>query len=50
VQVFALDRLLDVPLSGADRDQVLAAANGHVIASGELTGNFARPDVQVSRP
>ncbi|HWA74028.1 MAG TPA: YbhB/YbcL family Raf kinase inhibitor-like protein [Polyangiaceae bacterium] len=50
VQVFALDRVLDVPLSGADRDQVLAAANGHVLAAGELVANFARPDTQVSRP
>jgi phosphatidylethanolamine-binding protein (PEBP) family uncharacterized protein len=50
VQLFALDAVLDVPLSGADRDQVLAAANGHVIAQGELTGSFARPTTQVSRP
>jgi Raf kinase inhibitor-like YbhB/YbcL family protein len=50
VQLFALDSLLDVPLSGADRDQVLAAAAGHVVARGELTGTFARPAAQVSRP
>jgi Raf kinase inhibitor-like YbhB/YbcL family protein len=49
-QVFALDSVLDVPLSGADRDQVLAAAQGHVLAAGELTGSFARPEGQVSRP
>jgi Raf kinase inhibitor-like YbhB/YbcL family protein len=49
VQVFALDRLLDMPFSGADRDQVLMAMNGHVLGRGELTGTFARPD-QVSRP
>jgi Raf kinase inhibitor-like YbhB/YbcL family protein len=50
VQIFALDRLLEVPLSGAERDEVLAAASGHVLARGELTGEFARPDSQVSRP
>jgi Raf kinase inhibitor-like YbhB/YbcL family protein len=50
VQVFALDRVLDMPLSGADRGQVLAAAKGHVLAAGELTASFARPDAQVSRP
>jgi Raf kinase inhibitor-like YbhB/YbcL family protein len=50
VQVFALDAVLDMPLSGADRDQVLAAAAGHVVAKGELTGTFARPMTQVSRP
>ena len=50
VQVFALDALLDLPLSGADRDQVLATAAGHVVARGELTGTFARPAGQVSRP
>ena len=49
VQIFALDRVLDMPLTGADRDQVLSAANGHVLARGELTGTFARPE-QVSRP
>ncbi len=50
VQLFALDTPLDVPITGADRDQVLAAAEGHVLASGELTGTFARPEGQVSRP
>ncbi|WP_394834390.1 YbhB/YbcL family Raf kinase inhibitor-like protein [Pendulispora rubella] len=50
VQVFAMDRLLDVPLSGADRDQVLSAMNGHVLARGQLMGAFARPPTQVSRP
>ena len=50
VQVFALDAVLDMPFSGADRDQVLAAAKGHVLARGELTGTFARPAGQVSRP
>lgn len=50
VQVFALDALLELPLSGANRDQLLAAMAGHVIARGELTGTFARPATQVSRP
>jgi len=50
VQIFALDSVLDMPYTGADRDQVLAAASGHVLAGGELTGMFARPDTQVSRP
>ena len=39
VQVFALDTLLDVPL-GADRDQLLAAARGHVLAKGRLVGTY----------
>jgi len=38
-QVFALDTQLDVPF-GADRDQVLAAMQGHVLAKGELTGQY----------
>jgi Raf kinase inhibitor-like YbhB/YbcL family protein len=50
VQLFALDVVLAMPFSGADRDQVLAAAAGHVLARGELTGTFARPATQVSRP
>jgi Raf kinase inhibitor-like YbhB/YbcL family protein len=50
VQVFALDTVLDVPLSGANRDQLLAAMSGHVIARGEIKGTFARPATQVSRP
>lgn len=39
VQVFALDRMLDVP-AGADRDTVLAAMRGHVIAKGVLVGTY----------
>jgi Raf kinase inhibitor-like YbhB/YbcL family protein len=39
VQVLALDTLLDLP-PGADRDQVLAAARGHVLAVGDLVGQF----------
>jgi Raf kinase inhibitor-like YbhB/YbcL family protein len=38
-QVFALDAMLDVP-PGADRDQVLAAMKGHVLAKGSLVGRF----------
>jgi Raf kinase inhibitor-like YbhB/YbcL family protein len=43
LQVFAIDRQLDLP-PGADRDEVLSAAKGHVLASGELVGTFKRPD------
>jgi Raf kinase inhibitor-like YbhB/YbcL family protein len=50
IQVFALDAVLDMPFTGADRDQVIAAATGHVLAKGDLTGKFARPPGQVSRP
>jgi Raf kinase inhibitor-like YbhB/YbcL family protein len=38
-QVFALDTKLDVPF-GADRDQVLAAMQGHVLAKGEIVGRY----------
>ena len=38
-QVFALDTLLEVP-PGADRDQLLAAMRGRVLAKGELVGTF----------
>ena len=38
-QVLALDTVLDVP-AGADRDRVLAAAKGHVIARGEVVGTY----------
>jgi Raf kinase inhibitor-like YbhB/YbcL family protein len=38
-QVFALDRMLAVP-AGADREAFLSAANGHVIAKGELVGTY----------
>jgi Raf kinase inhibitor-like YbhB/YbcL family protein len=50
VQVFAFDTILDIPLSGANRDLVLGSMAGHVIARGELVGSFARPATQVSRP
>ncbi len=38
-QVFAIDSLLSVP-PGADRDEVLAAMRGHVLAKGELVGLY----------
>lgn len=38
-QVFALDTELDVP-PGADRDEVLRAMSGHVLAAGELVGTY----------
>jgi Raf kinase inhibitor-like YbhB/YbcL family protein len=43
VQLFAIDRLLDLP-PGADRDEILTAIDGHVLAAGELVGTFKRPD------
>lgn len=41
-QVFALDTMLSLP-PGASRDEVLAAAQGHVIGHGTLTGRYQRP-------
>lgn len=41
-QLVALDRDLDLPL-GATRDQLLAAAQGHVLATGELIGVYPEP-------
>lgn len=41
VQVYALDALMPVPF-GADRDQLLAAFGGHVLAKGEIVGKFAQ--------
>jgi Raf kinase inhibitor-like YbhB/YbcL family protein len=38
-QVFALDSALEVQ-PGADRDTLLAAMKGHVLAKGELVGEF----------
>jgi Raf kinase inhibitor-like YbhB/YbcL family protein len=42
VEVFALDDTLDVP-DGADRERVLDAMNGHVLAKGEIVGEFQGP-------
>ena len=41
-QVLALDRMLDVA-AGARREAVLAAANGHVVAKGEVVATFQAP-------
>lgn len=41
-QLLALDRQLDLPL-GASRDQLLSAAAGHVIATGDLVGTYGEP-------
>ena len=41
-QLFALDRRLDLA-AGADREALLAAMNGHVVARGDLVGLFAEP-------
>ncbi|WP_431104691.1 YbhB/YbcL family Raf kinase inhibitor-like protein [Roseateles noduli] len=38
-QILALDTLLQLPL-GASRDDVLAAAKGHVLGKGELIGTY----------
>ena len=40
-QVFALDTVLDVPF-GADRDTLLAAMQGHVLAKGALVGRYGQ--------
>jgi len=44
IQVFALDRVLDLP-AGASRDQLWAAVAGHVLASGQVVGEFQGPPV-----
>ncbi|HZZ67114.1 MAG TPA: YbhB/YbcL family Raf kinase inhibitor-like protein [Phenylobacterium sp.] len=41
-QVLALDTMLNTP-AGAERDAVLAAAKGHVVAKGEIVGTFQAP-------
>ena len=41
-QLFALDRRLELA-GGADREALLAAMNGHVLAKGDLVGLFAKP-------
>jgi phosphatidylethanolamine-binding protein (PEBP) family uncharacterized protein len=42
-QVLALDAELDVP-PGSERDAVLAAAKGHVLAAGELVGTYQQTE------
>ncbi|TZG25789.1 YbhB/YbcL family Raf kinase inhibitor-like protein [Sphingomonas montanisoli] len=41
VQLFALSEMLDLPV-GADRERVLAAMTGKVLARGELVGTYAQ--------
>jgi Raf kinase inhibitor-like YbhB/YbcL family protein len=40
-KLYALDRPLALP-SGASKDQVREAMNGHVLAEGQLVGTYAR--------
>lgn len=40
-QVFALDTTLTLPF-GADRDQLLQAIQGHILAKGEVMGRYAQ--------
>ena len=47
-QVFALDRMLDLP-HGASRAQVIDAMKGHVLATGELVGTYQRPAAAASK-
>jgi Raf kinase inhibitor-like YbhB/YbcL family protein len=50
IQMFALDRTLDLP-PNAGRPQVLEAMRGHVLAFGELEGQFqAKPGALTSEP
>ncbi|EMD83449.1 YbhB/YbcL family Raf kinase inhibitor-like protein [Pacificimonas flava] len=41
-QLFALDTVLDI-VPGSNREDLLAAMEGHVLASGELVGTYAQP-------
>jgi Raf kinase inhibitor-like YbhB/YbcL family protein len=41
VELFALSEILDLPV-GADREAVLAAMSGKVVAKGELVGTYAQ--------
>src|SRR5919199_339182 len=40
-KLYALDAALDLP-SGASKDQLLKAMQGHVVAEGELMGRYQR--------
>jgi Raf kinase inhibitor-like YbhB/YbcL family protein len=42
-QVFALDQRLDLRV-GANREDLVRAMRGHVIAKGELVGLFGKPE------
>jgi Raf kinase inhibitor-like YbhB/YbcL family protein len=41
-ELFALDAKLNLP-ADADRDRLVAAMNGHVLAKGQLVGIFTKP-------
>ena len=41
-QLLALDRMLTLP-AGANREALLGAVKGHVLAKGELVGTFEAP-------
>jgi Raf kinase inhibitor-like YbhB/YbcL family protein len=46
LQVFALD-LAELPVNpGAKREEVLAAIDGHVLAKGEIVGQYERPGME----
>jgi phosphatidylethanolamine-binding protein (PEBP) family uncharacterized protein len=47
--VFALDRELDVP-PGAERDELLQAMRGHVLAAGELVGTYEQAAEPAQQP
>ena len=47
-EVFALDTMLDLH-AGANRDDLVNAMRGHVLAKGELVGLFKRPDHPAKR-
>ena len=42
-EVYALDKTLDLDPAKADRKALIDAMQGHVLATGELVGMFARP-------
>jgi Raf kinase inhibitor-like YbhB/YbcL family protein len=42
-EIFALDQMLDLRV-GANREDLVTAMRGHVLAKGELIGIFKRPD------
>jgi Raf kinase inhibitor-like YbhB/YbcL family protein len=42
-EVFALDQMLDLR-AGANREDLIKAMRGHVLAKGELIGVFKRPE------
>jgi Raf kinase inhibitor-like YbhB/YbcL family protein len=44
-QVLAVDRMIDIP-AGGDREAVLNAIKGHVIAKGQIVGAFQAPQAK----